>query len=335
MNNHAVTIENLKVHFPVHKGIFGKTAGHVKAVDGISLSIAHGEVFALVGESGCGKTTTAHAVLGLAPVTSGSIKMALGKWKDAPASWESLDNSDNRQMRRHIQMIFQDPLGSLDPRMSVRQILEEPLLIHKTGNRSTRIQELLDQTGLLKTYLNRYPHEFSGGQQQRIGIARALATKPEMLIADEPVSSLDVSIRAQIINLLDDLRREYNQTLLIISHDLAVVRHMAHRMAVMYLGRIMELGTQSQIYDNPLHPYTRLLLDSVPVPGKGRALRRALPTDEKSNSSSTDSCPFYPRCKERRPECLDNPCNLKDAGNGHLTACTKIPQPAEKKADIL
>jgi oligopeptide/dipeptide ABC transporter ATP-binding protein len=333
VDNTAVLVENLKVHFPVHKGLLSRTVGYVKAVDDVSVAIERGDVFALVGESGCGKTTLAQTILGLTPVTSGSIKIALGNWKNSPTDWNSLAKREKRLLRRNIQMIFQDPLGSLDPRLTIRRILEEPLLIHKIPGRNQRINELLEKTGLSKSHLNRYPHEFSGGQQQRIGIARALATKPEMLIADEPVSSLDVSIRAQIINLLDDLRREYNQTLLIISHDLAVVRHMAQRMAVMYLGRIMETGTANQIYENPLHPYTRLLLDSVPVPGRGRAVRKALPSEEKNAPGLETGCMFYVRCKERRPECLENKPVLKDAGNGHMTSCFNAQKHMNTKAE--
>jgi len=323
MTNPAVSVANLKVYFPVLKGIVGKVVGHVKAVDGVSFEVQRGEVFALVGESGCGKTTTAEAILGLTAATSGAITLALGPWKDTPVAWNSLDARDRKRLRRAIQIVFQDPLSSLDPRMSIRQILEEPLRIHHIDNRENRIRELLDNVGLSPSYLNRYPHEFSGGQQQRIGIARALATRPEMIIADEPVSSLDVSIRAQIINLLDELRRQYNQSLLFISHDLAVVRHMADRMAVMYLGKVMELGTNEQIYDSPLHPYTRLLLESVPVPGKGRIARRALPTEEKQAPGESAGCPFYPRCREREARCLEA-VELKDAGGGHLAACIHL-----------
>jgi oligopeptide/dipeptide ABC transporter ATP-binding protein len=324
----AVSAADLKVHFPVYKGIAGKVVGYVKAVDGVSFDVAMGEVFALVGESGCGKTTTAEAILGLTPVTYGTVRLTLGQWKEKPVTWDELTTRERRVLRRSLQIVFQDPLSSLDPRMTVGQILEEPLRIHRINDRETRIAELLDQVGLSSTYLNRYPHEFSGGQQQRIGIARALATRPEMIIADEPVSSLDVSIRAQIINLLDDLRQRYNQSLLFISHDLSVVRHIAHRMAVMYLGKIMETGTNEQIYGNPLHPYTRLLLDCVPVPGKGRMVRRMLPTEEKLAPGTSAGCPFYPRCRERGARCIQGPVELIDTGNGHLSACVHTAYPS-------
>jgi oligopeptide/dipeptide ABC transporter ATP-binding protein len=239
-------------------------------------------------------------------------------------SWNDLDTPGKRRLRRFVQIIFQDPLSSLDPRMTVGQIIEEPLRLHGIDNRETLVAELLDQTGLLHGYLSRYPHEFSGGQQQRIGIARALATRPEMIIADEPVSALDVSIRAQILNLLDDLRRRYSQSMLFISHDLAVVRHIAGSMAVMYLGKIMESGTNEQIYSHAAHPYTHLLLESVPVPGRGRSSRRNLPSEEKQAPGETQGCPFYPRCPKRAAECIAGPVELKDIGDGHLVACVMV-----------
>ncbi|MBD3392524.1 MAG: ATP-binding cassette domain-containing protein [Chitinivibrionales bacterium] len=319
----ALQVIDLKVHFPIRQGVFGKVTGQVKAVDGISFDVRPGEVFALVGESGCGKTTAAKAVLGLEHITAGDVKLGLGPWKRKSVSWPELGAADRRKLRRHIQIVFQDPASSLDPRMTVRQIIEEPLALHGVDNRDTRLRDLLDQVGLSPSYLERYPHEFSGGQQQRIGIARALATGPEMIIADEPVSALDVSIQAQIINLLDDLRRQYNQSLLFISHDLAVVRHVARRMAVMYLGRIMETGTEKQIYGNPQHPYTHTLLESVPVPGKGRTSKRNLPPEEKSLGDAEKGCPFYPRCKERASQCREGAPSLKDIGEGHLVACIR------------
>ena len=275
-NKPTVSVKNLKVHFPVHRGIFGKVVDHVKAVDDISFNVQKGDIFALVGESGCGKTTTAQAILGLTHTTSGSISLAVGKWKATPAKWIEISPSDRRALRRNIQVVFQDPYSSLNPRMTVRAILEEPFIIHRLTTRkerSEKIQDLLDKVGLSSQYLDRYPHEFSGGQRQRIGIARALATNPELIIADEPVSALDVSIQAQIINLLQDLQKKFNQTQIFISHDLAVVRHVANKLAVMYRGKIAEMGTENQVFSTPLHPYTNLLLDSVPMPGKARSNR--------------------------------------------------------------
>jgi ABC-type oligopeptide transport system ATPase subunit len=263
----CVDVSGLKIHFPARSGLIGKISGWTKAVDGISFQINRGEVFAIVGESGCGKTTTAQAVMGLIPPTSGSIRLSIGDHKENPASWSDLDGVQRKILRRKMQIVFQDPYSSLNPRMTVRAILEEPLIIHKLGSskeRDARIAELLDQVGLSSSYLSRYPHEFSGGQRQRIGIARALATAPEFIVADEPVSALDVSIQAQIINLLQDLQRQYNQTMLFISHDLAVVRQIANRIAVMYRGEIVEMGECERIFTEPEHEYTKLLLNSVP-----------------------------------------------------------------------
>lgn len=321
----AVTIENLKVHFPIRKGLFGAVGGHVKAVDGISLTINRGEIFAIVGESGCGKTTTAQAILGLVHKTSGHIRLSIGNWKQTPASWEELSSNEKRALRRHIQVVFQDPYGSLNPRMTVKTIIEEPLIIHRLHNkkeRMARVNELLNQVGLSPDYLNRYPHEFSGGQRQRIGIARALATNPELVIADEPVSALDVSIQAQIINLLLDLQKKYQQTQIFISHDLAVVRHIADRLAVMYKGRICEMGTEDQVFSRPLHPYTKLLLDSIPLPGKGRVLRGSSAVgDEKDFSVIENGCLFYPRCSGRKEECLKTQPEIKNMGESRFCAC--------------
>jgi ABC-type oligopeptide transport system ATPase subunit len=266
----CIDVRDLKVHFPTRSGVIGKISGWTKAVDGISFQIKRGEAFAVVGESGCGKTTTAQAVMGLIPPTSGTIELSLGDHKKKPVRWDGARGEDRKKLRRQMQVVFQDPYSSLNPRMTVKTILEEPLIIHKLGGkkeREARINELMDQVGLAASYLSRYPHEFSGGQRQRIGIARALATSPEFIVADEPVSALDVSIQAQIINLLQDLQKQYNQTVLFISHDLAVVRHIANRIAVMYQGKIVEMGDSEQIFSSPSHEYTQLLLKSVPKVG--------------------------------------------------------------------
>jgi oligopeptide/dipeptide ABC transporter ATP-binding protein len=323
-NDIAVGLEHLKVYFPITKGIFGAVAGWVKAVDDVSFSVNRGEVFALVGESGCGKTTIAHAILGLVKKTGGTISIGVGPWKGAPKNWDELDKQSIRSLRRSVQVIFQDPYSSLNPRMTVRAILEEPLIIHGMGNaqsRRGRVAELLDIVGMSRDFLNRYPHEFSGGQRQRIGVARALACGPDLIIADEPVSALDVSIRAQIINLLQDLQEKFHQTLLFISHDLAVVRHMANRIAVMYSGRIMEMGTDTQIFSDPRHPYTHMLLASIPVAGKGRSNKQEAQGDEKPGAWSGQGCPFYPRCGRAGEDCLTGNIDLRDVGDGHLVAC--------------
>jgi oligopeptide/dipeptide ABC transporter ATP-binding protein len=323
----VVDVKDLHVHFPVRQGVFSAVTGYVKAVDGISFSIRRGDIFALVGESGCGKTTTAQAIAGLLPATSGSIALSFINFSQPMIDWKTADVTSKKAVRQRMQMIFQDPYSSLDPRMTVKAILEEPLVIHHIGSRSeriSRIHELLAQVGLSPEYLNRYPHEFSGGQRQRIGIARALATNPELIIADEPVSALDVSIQAQIIKLLQDLRTTCKQTQLFISHDLALVRHMADHIAVMYRGKIVEYGTESDLFLRPRHPYTILLLESVPVPGKGRKLRGGTGTaasEEADRQPDINGCSFYPRCPRRREECLMTIPQLRVMKEGNGVAC--------------
>ena len=320
----VIEANSLKIYYPIKKGVFGKTIGHVKAVDSVNFSVNKGEIFALVGESGCGKTTTAQAILGLIPKTSGSIRLSLSNYSNDQIEWELMSPLQRRECRKHIQVVFQDPYSSLNPRMTIRSILEEPMKIHNLfppRERINRIIDLLEQVGLSSEYLTRYPHEFSGGQRQRIGIARALVTNPECIIADEPVSALDVSIQAQIINLLQDLQKSYQQTQLFISHDLAVVRHIANRLAVMYLGRIVEMGTEEQIFTNPLHPYTALLLESIPIPGKGRTNKGVTRVNDKEIQRIDKGCPFYPRCSRRKNECTENDPILIDKGSDHLTAC--------------
>jgi len=324
----VIDVSNLKVHFPIRKGVFGKVTGQVKAVDSVSFTINKGDVFALVGESGCGKTTTAQAVLGLQSITEGSVKLFLNDYSEQPLQWTHLNSSQKRAFRKHIQVVFQDPYSSLNPRMTVRSILEEPMLIHNyypRKERKDRIADLLKQVGLSSEYLERYPHEFSGGQRQRIGIARALVTNPQCIVADEPVSALDVSIQAQIINLLQDLQKAHDLTQLFISHDLAVVRHLANKVAVMYLGKIVESGTDEQIFTNPKHPYTTLLLESIPIPGKGRLHKNSISTPEIDiNYAAGNGCPFYPRCQKRVNTCLDTTPTLKDLGDNHFCSCLEV-----------
>jgi oligopeptide transport system ATP-binding protein len=258
------SVRNLKKHFPITAGlIFQRQVGAVKAVDGVSFDVVKGETLGLVGESGCGKSTTGRTVLQLYKPTEGSVVFE-------GQELTTLGASDLRKARRRMQMIFQDPFASLNPRMSVGNIVSEPLRIHKVIQNKNELQEyvehLLERVGLNPYYVNRYPHEFSGGQRQRIGIARALALRPSFIVADEPISALDVSIQAQVVNLLEDLQDEFNLTYLFIAHDLSMVRHICDRVAVMYFGKIVELAETNELYDNPLHPYTRTLLSAVPVP---------------------------------------------------------------------
>jgi oligopeptide transport system ATP-binding protein len=258
-----IRLQNLQVYFPVNRGfLLQKTVGFLKAVDGISLEIQRGETFSLVGESGCGKSTTGRAILQLEHPTDGKVY-----FEDIDLT--ALNDKALQQMRRRMQMIFQDPYASLNPRMTVCKIISEPLIVHHLSTQKkarNRVKELLDLVGLNPTFINRYPHEFSGGQRQRIGIARALAVQPDFIVCDEPIASLDVSIQAQVINLLKTLQQQFSLTYLFIAHDLSVVRHISDRIAVMYLGKVVELADHNQLYENPLHPYTQALLSAVPIP---------------------------------------------------------------------
>ena len=329
-------VEGLQKHFPVTRGlVFQKEVGSVKAVDGVSFSLNAGETLGVVGESGCGKSTMARCIARLLEPTGGTISF---EGRDIT----HLGRADMRPVRRDMMMVFQDPYASLNPRKRVGEILSDPLRIHKRGNRDQikrRVRELLELVGLSPEHINRYPHEFSGGQRQRIGVARALALHPKLIIADEPVSALDVSIRAQVINLLDDLQDELHLTYIFIAHDLGVVRHVSDRIAVMYLGKIVEVSPAEELYQRPIHPYTEALLSAVPIPDPDLSDRRTqivLEGDVPSPIVPPSGCRFHPRCRYATKICAQQEPPLAEYGGGHLAAChhpLNIDLPAAPDAD--
>jgi oligopeptide/dipeptide ABC transporter ATP-binding protein len=323
MENKSMTplldIRNLVKHFPIRKGLFGRIRGHVRAVDDVSFRISPGETLGLAGESGCGKTTTGRLILRLLDPTSGQILF------DNEKDLTSLSQVEMRPYRRQIQTIFQDPFSSLNPRMTAGSIVGEPLAIHRIARgqeREDRVAELFRSVGLDPSHTRRYPHEFSGGQRQRIGIARALALQPRLIVADEPVSALDVSIQAQIINLLIELKDRFGLAYLFIAHDLSVVRHISDHVAIMYLGRIVEMAPQTELYGDPLHPYTRALLAAVPDPDpRKRRERTLLEGDVPSPINPPPGCHFHPRCPRCMPVCKQKEPLPQHRGSMHFVAC--------------
>ena len=313
-------VEGLTKHFPITKGVFRRQVGAVKAVDGISFDIFKGETLGLVGESGCGKSTAGRVILQLYPTTAGKVSF---KGQDLM----SLSKEDLRKQRPQMQMIFQDPQDSLNPRMTVGSIISEPLVEHgkfKGSERRERVEQLLESVGMNREFTNRYPHEFSGGQRQRIGIARAIALSPEFIICDEPIAALDVSIQAQVVNLLEDLQEEYGLTYLFISHDLSMIRHIADRVAVMYLGRIVELTDSETLYSTPLHPYTQALLSAVPIldPNHEKKRERVILTgDVPSPANPPPGCHFSTRCPRAEKRCFEDSPEWREIAPGHQVAC--------------
>jgi oligopeptide transport system ATP-binding protein len=319
-NNVLLRVENLVKHFPIMRGIFQKQVGAVRAVDDVSFEVKRGETLGLVGESGCGKSTTGRAILQLYRPTSGSV------YYDG-VDLVKLKGEELRKMRRKMQMIFQDPYASLNPRMTVGEIIREPLLVHSVASdaeANDRVKQLLELVRLNPSFATRYPHEFSGGQRQRIGIARALALQPSFIVCDEPISALDVSIQAQVVNLLEELQDKFGLTYLFIAHDLSMVRHISDRVAVMYLGVVVEMTTRDELYYNPLHPYSQALLSAVPIPdpvAESTRKRTILVGDVPSPANPPSGCRFRTRCPIAEPLCAEKRPEFREVKPGHFAAC--------------
>ena len=320
--NTLLEVRNLKMHFPIQAGFFRNVVGHIKAVDGISFAIREGETLGLVGESGCGKTTAGRCILRAYEPTEGEI---LYRYNGELANILALSNKEMKPIRREMQIIFQDPFSSLNPRMTVMDIISEPLVINgvaKGDELKAQVRELLESVGLRAQHMNRYPYAFSGGQRQRIGIARALALRPKLVVCDEPVSALDVSIQAQTLNLLEDLQQEFGLTYLFIAHDLSVVEHISDRVAVMYLGNLVELTVSGKLYEEPLHPYTEALLSAVPRTDPDVATPRSvLPGDVPSPAVPPPGCKFHPRCSSAREVCSQVRPEWRELRDDHWVAC--------------
>ncbi|MBL7999364.1 MAG: ATP-binding cassette domain-containing protein [Candidatus Kapabacteria bacterium] len=333
-NDVLLEVKDLKVYFPVHAGVFQRKVADVKAVDGVSFTIKRGETLGLVGESGCGKTTVGRAVINVlrhvSPGVHVSGEVNYYEKDGTVTNLLALSTKNMRAYRSKIQMIFQDPFSSLNARLSVKQIIAEPLEIHQPNLSAAEVNDqvvwLLEKVGLQPEYAARFPHEFSGGQRQRIGIARALSTKPDLIICDEPVSALDVSVQAQVINLMEKLREEFGMSYLFVAHDLSVVYHISQRIAVMYLGNVVEIGTSDQVYFNSTHPYTRALLSAVPVPDPERKdkQRIVLQGDIPTPMNKPSGCGFRTRCPIAKPSCADAPPLLDTKSDGRLVACPYV-----------
>ncbi len=328
MTTPVLEVQGLRKHFPIRQGMLGRVTGLIRAVDDVSFTIAHGETLSLVGESGCGKTTTSRCILRAIAPTSGTI---LFRDKNGDAiDVARLDRKGLKPLRQRMQMIFQDPFSSLNPRMTIAEIIGEPLLVQgmrDTKQREARVSDLLELVRLPAAYLNRFPHAFSGGQRQRIGIARALALNPSLIVADEPVSALDVSVQAQIVNLMLDLQDQLGLTYLFVAHDLSVVKHVSHRVAVMYAGRIVETAPTTRLFNAPKHPYTEALLSAVPVPDpRRRAQRIVLEGDVADPSNPPSGCHFHPRCKYAAERCRTETPSLIEIEPGHEVSCLRAAE---------